>query len=252
MPRTTHLSAFFETIQAPVTLDFVTPVQDRAYQVQGNRFFFPERRTIIGQFVAGVALTIAQLDSATLLLNGRPNIYPPAGAAPNATMSALDWKGPNGVSVPGLEGLGLLMTIGGVANSAMYGALWHTGGTVATPPGEIRTVHATAASVGALGVWGTVSALTFDTTLSRGRYAVVGMAAVGANLLLGRLVFPNQVDCPGCLCADAFTEYQLPYFRNGSIGQWGTFDNYNPPQLEVLGYGTTTTQDVFLDLVQVG
>lgn len=251
MPRTSHLSAFFATMQAPQTVSVMAAVADQAYNTQNSRVFLPENRRLVAGFAGGVALTLAQLDSASLIQNGRPNIVPVDGDAAGGNLSAMMWSGDYGLTLPRLEQIGIMLTIVGVANSDMFGALWHTGGVNPAPISPVRTVHATAAATPAKGVWG-LSQLTFDTQLAVGKYNVVGMTMYGANTLFGRLVFPNQVDRPGCLSSTAFTNYLLPYFRYGSQGIWGTFDNYNPPQIEVLGTGVPTTQDVLLDLQQVG
>lgn len=246
------LSAFFTASLASAAADIVIPaVQDQCLATQNSRIFPPTNRLLLAAFGAGDNLTIARLDSATLLLNGRPLIYPLDSGVAGGNLPGFAFYGDRGITLPGLEQIGVLGSRAVATAAAAFAGLWHTERFVPAPPGPTKTIRCTSAITFAAGTW-TLGNLAFDTSLSNGTYAVVGMAAQGANALLSRLVFPQQVNRPGVIAVDAVAQYLLPTWRNGQSGLYGVFSNYNPPQVEFLGVGTGGTQEVYLDIVKVG
>lgn len=246
------LNAFYTAaLTASSTLAKVNAVVDQSCNVQNNSFQFPENRTMLGGWAAGTSLALAEMDSATLLLNGRPVVTPVNVVAPGGTLPGIEWPGERGYTLPGQELISMLASTDASGNADTYGAIMSTRGLKPIGGGPIRTVRATAACAGAKGSW-FLSPLTFDTYLSQGKYALVGAVASGANLALTRFVFPNQIDRPGMVCSALVTGYVTDYFRFGKIGVWGTFDNYNPPQVECLGFGTLAAQIIYLDLMKIG
>lgn len=246
------VSAFYGNDVASAAADTVlSAVQDQCFPTQNSRIFPPTNRQLLAGFGGGVSLTLAKLDSASLNLNGRPMIYPLDSSQAGGNLPGYIFFGERGLTLPGLEQIGVLVSRAVAAAADVYAFLWHTQRYTMAPPGPTKTVRCTAAVVLAEGTW-TIGNLTFDAALSEGRYAIVGMAAQGTNLLSARLVFPNQIDRPGVLGVDAVSQYVLPNWRMGGSGLYGTFQNYNPPQVEMLGIGAGTTQDVYLDLVKVG
>lgn len=245
------LSAFYGNDVASGASDTVlAAVQDQAMPIQNSRIFPPKNRKLLAAFGGGASLTIAKLDSASLMLNGRPIIYPlDSGTAGGSLPGFIDF-GNYGITLPGLEQIGVLVSRAVAAAADVFAFLWHTANFTPAPQGPCKTIRCTSSVVFAEGTW-TLGTLSFDTALSEGQYAVIGMAAQGANLLAARLVYPNMIDRPGCLAVTAVSEYVLPKWRMGASGLYGIFDNYNPPQVEMLGTGVGTTQEVYLDIIKV-
>lgn len=245
------LNAFYQAALAASSVEVIVPaVLDQSVNVQNSRFQFPADRTLLGGWAAGTSISLAELDSASLNINGRPVITPIDVAAPGGNLPGLEWYGPMGYTLPGLELIGMLASTDASGAADTYGGIWSTRGLKPVSGGRIRTIRCTATAAGAKGSW-FISPLTFITALSAGKYTVVGMNVVGANAALARLVWPNSTERPGCPAVSVVSSYVLDYFRGGKIGEWGTFDNYNPPQIEVLGFGTIATQTVYLDLIKV-
>lgn len=246
------LNAFYQAaLAASSTLVKVPAVLDQAVQTPSSSFQFGQDRTFLGGWAAGTSLSLAELDSATLLLNGRPVITPIAVAAPGGNLPGIEWPGMRGYTMPGLELISLLASTDASGAADTFGGIFSARTLDPIAGGPIRTIRCTATCAGAKGSW-FLSNLTFDTYLSQGKWMVVGMNVVGANLALARLVFPNQVERPGVIAVSGVANYVQDYFRFGKLGSWGIFDNYNPPQLEGLGFGTIATQQIYLDLIKVG
>lgn len=245
------LSAFYgNDVASGVSDTVLAAVQDQALATQNSRIFPPMNRQLLAAFAGGTSLTIARLDSASLLLNGRPIIYPLDSGTAGGSLPGYIFYGDRGITLPGLEQIGVLVSRAVAAAADTYAFLWHTPRFVPAPGGPTKTIRCTSSVVFAEGTW-TIGNLTFDTALSEGRYAVVGMAAQGTNMLAARLVFPQQVERPGVLGVDAVSQYVYPTWRMGNSGLYGVFQNYNPPQVEMLGVGVGTTQEVYLDLIKV-
>ena len=136
------------------------------------------------------------------------------------------------------------------AEQAVIGLFCKTMGAKPAPRGPSFTVRCTAANTTGNLLWGEAS-LVFVQGLPPGRYAVIGMACVGTNLLLARLRFPNQGPMPGCIAQQANGDIPWPDFRMGNNGLFGEFEHTAPPLLQVFGVGAPTTQEVFLDLVKI-
>lgn len=113
--------------------------------------------------------------------------------------------------------------------------------------GPIYAVRATGQNVGAAGVW-TTSTLTFDDELPVGRWSIVGLRVIAATGIFARFVFVGGIWRPGApIVADADTP-DVPDFRKGMLGVWGTFHTNQPPQLEILD-AAGGVPDVILDVI---
>ncbi len=116
--------------------------------------------------------------------------------------------------------------------------------------GAIRTVRANITLAQVAGQW-TFSALDFIDELPIGRYSVVGGCVIAAGAVAWRLSFPGAWARPGGICAQVDDQVGLEIFRAGWLGAWGTFDQANPPNVEMLGSAAagSATYEVLLDLI---
>lgn len=243
------LSVFSSSIAGSASNALISAIPDNVVTTQNNRIVPPVDRYVIAAIGGGTDMTMLFMDSPTLSQNGRPSIYPIDNGTFGGNLTPIMYSGKNGLSLPGREQVGLLSTNANVGAQTHFGALWHCERFREAPPGPYKTVQMTVTGSGGNLVW---SLLTPQLTagLKRGRYRCVGMAAQGTNLLFGRLVFPQQVDRPGCLCTADATTYQMDYFRNGNSGVFGDFDNDNLPQFEGFGNGALAgTIIIYMDII---
>lgn len=127
------------------------------------------------------------------------------------------------------------------------------------PRGEQRlTLRATAAVAGVAQSWSLLGPLAFESNIRGGIYAVVGCQMFDAGTLAGRLVFNRMPlyqgrKCrPGFLSTEALGNTLNPVFMGG-LGEWGRFDTFEPPQLQIYANATAASaQELWLDCVYLG
>jgi hypothetical protein len=111
-----------------------------------------------------------------------------------------------------------------------------------------------------IGAWGPLSQITLTNPLKGGTYQVLGVQLVAAHALCFRITFvrpPTNASGrplrPGAMVENAFGN--IPLAKGlGWMGPYGSFNNFELPQIEV--YGTTTetsaTYTGFMDLIYTG
>lgn len=126
-----------------------------------------------------------------------------------------------------------------------------------TPQGECYVGRATTSFTPTVVVWSS-GVVTLDDTLQVGRYSIIGMRVVSANTVVGRLIFPGaplagalpQIR-PGVIASGTDTFQGYAMFRFGYLGEFGQFESFAVPQLEVFQTTATANPEVFFDLVNV-
>lgn len=125
------------------------------------------------------------------------------------------------------------------------------------------TLRATASIVGAVGAWSTFSAITMQTQMREGVYAVNGITAFdGAatptqialrmNFPSGKFAYGQFKMFPGCLIQSPFTAVPLQKGIN-FMGEWGRFSSFNLPTVQALAVAAgTRTITLDLDLSYLG
>lgn len=141
-------------------------------------------------------------------------------------------------------------SVGTIANKYYAGA-WFGDGNKSKSQGQQYAVFFTAAIVAVANAW-TAGVIALNTTLPAGKYAVVGMDIFGTNLAFARLVFPRQQWRPGVVAGQNAAFINAPCFRDGDLGDFGTFESYAQPQLDIFAVGANSAQTGILDLVKIG
>lgn len=127
------------------------------------------------------------------------------------------------------------------------------------PAGRFFTVHGTGSTTLTSGAFTSV-ALTFDQAIPRGLYAVVGARAYSAHALYFRLAPAMEpLWRPGGIAVQAYDQMDPPgqrgFIYDGQVvapwGQWMTFFQNVPPQLDMFATSGDTAEEVWLDLIQV-
>jgi len=255
----------FSKSTANTTLLPISVVPDDHVTYSGNDLTVPELNRVIMALAIGQGLTRAQLESPSLRRIFQPDIFPlhPYADLPNA--QAVNEGGSSTYTVP--AGLGFMdihdtpfilepteILNAKVQNgSTAYQAtvfLWLADDIPKPVKGNIFTIKATASITGSAYAWKS-GPLSFEQSLPAGRYAVVGMAYKGAGALAGRLIFTGYPWRPGCLGVKTSEANRPIIFRYGNLGIWGEFEHNQPPKLEVMVTGSESSQEVWLDLIQI-
>jgi hypothetical protein len=125
------------------------------------------------------------------------------------------------------------------------------------PQGDMYTLRATTSFTPTANAWSISGAITFDDTLMGGQYSIIGLEMYNTGGVAARLVFPGppiagmiaQVR-PGVIMPTANGSEHVRYHRYGFLGEYGRFESFAPPQVEVLQTGATTNPDVYMDVIQ--
>lgn len=245
-----HLTAFNASIVNGASLLALAAISDPAFNIRNNKIIVPEDRRILAMYAQQDTHQIAALDSASLQLGGRPIISPAVNAVIMPTLAAVDHQGEGGPMMIANEDVGVVVSRGGAGAAISTVLIWHTKRYVPWAGGKSRTVRGASNAITVVaGAW-TLGQISLDSSLAVGRYKVVGMRVIGTTLIAARLVIVNCPERPGCLGDILIGNFQLPGFRDGQMGEWGTFDHLNIPQIEVLSNTAgATTYEVHLDLV---
>lgn len=172
-------------------------------------------------------------------------------------VNALVWGSPpemtvkprNPVQLVPTEGLEVYLRNDPAAAERQYALVLLSDGPVDPVEGPIFSVRGTTAISLSAGLW-VNGAITFTQTLPAGKYRIVGMRALGTNLVAARLVFVGGLYRPGVPAINAVGDLDNPFFRNGVLGDWGDFDALTPPTIDALGV-TDTTQTYIFDIQKI-
>ena len=206
-------------------------------------------RALLG-YVRGVNVTAARLNSPNLRAVGPPQLWPIDTAASPPNLPPLIRYRACGPVIPPFDPFVVEVTTA-VAVAADAQAVFLFGDKVPEPDTRpSRTILANATITQVNNVW-VAGQMTLPQTLPAGRYAIVGLAVFGAGLLAARLIFPTQMERPGVLAQQLFSEYDDSDYRYGQFGVIGEFTNIQLPALEVFGFAAGAAQTIYLDIVQL-
>src|SRR5260370_9880652 len=140
------------------------------------------------------------------------------------------------------------------AVQGQWGLVWFSDKELVPVVGEIFTARATGATALVVGLWQNMP-IVFAEALPRGRYQVVGFRAQSANMVAARLVFVGGtgggVWRPGVMATNTDRHLENPMFRWGQMGEFGQFEDTDPPTVDALGNAADAAQVYYLDLIQV-
>lgn len=246
-----HTVAFFGSQGAGALNDDLPALQDAWLTIQNNHFILPEQMKVLMAYGLGATITNARLNTPSFRLVSLPSVQPvEVGAAVPSLPHLAEYRDHEPV-VPPIDEFAFETSNGAGAPENHWALVWlQFGNNINSTPGPVFTVRATGTITAVANTW-TQGAITLDQTLPAGRYDVVGMSVVGANLVAARLVLPRYKHRPGCLARVAVANDDWNRWRMGRIGRFGDFDSYAQPQLDILANGANTAQTVFLDLVKM-
>ena len=229
------------------TLLPLTAVPDPHVTTSVNDITVPELNHIVAALMFGTAPTQGQIQAPSLRRVFLEDI--PAFIATEVCTGAVDVivdKKDNPLELEISEKLNVYS----IHTTDGWCLIWLADGPVEPISGDIRTIKCTTGHTSAADVWENV-ALTLTQTLPAGRYAVVGMHVHGTALLAARLVFVGGTWRPGVPANAVAGDPGIPMFRNGQFGSFGEFEFDQPPTVDLIGTGVTSTEEIYLDLIQV-
>ncbi len=119
------------------------------------------------------------------------------------------------------------------------------------PAGTPITMRGTSVTAAVTNAWTTL-AVTWSDNLPQGKYAVVGLTVQSTNAIAARCNFPDQEERPGSVSIGALTDKQLAMFTKGGLGEWGQFNSFAMPDIQVLANVADAAHVVYLDIVKIG
>lgn len=245
-----HVLAYTALAAAGGTNTDIPGVFDGYASLQNGHYLLPQDMWISGAYAQGATITGAQVNAPTLRQITLPQIQPLNVATAPGTLAPISINPPGQFQVRANDELAFNTSNGAGAPERHIAGLWLHDRNLNIPQGQIITIVGTGVITAGNLTWG-AGAFTLTTGLPIGRYSVVGMDVVGANLIFARLVFPNGGVKPGCLARQAMNITPQDVFRFGHMGEWGQFDSTAMPGIELFGSAAPTTQTIFLDIVKV-
>jgi hypothetical protein len=248
-----QLSGFYESVDQGAAAADIAAIQDDTLYTSGDILRVPPAiSNLVGTVALSAATTVtsAQVQTPSLRTLANYDVSAFINAAVFGTPPVIDWFQNNVMPLVGNESMTFNTNTDHASAIAIYGLVWLSDGNLSPVDGEIFTVRCTGAASLSAGSW-VASNLTFTQDLPFGEYQVVGMRAVGTNLVAARLIFPGGSWRPGVPAVNAISDEDFHHLRNGMTGVWDTFDYNQPPTLECLGV-TDSAQTIFLDLIKVG
>ena len=248
---TFHLGGYFQDVDQAAAAADINAMPDLAVTVSGKFIRCPQQLAfLLGAACITIATTFtrARVESPQVRRLANYDILPVNRIATPEADPCISWQGENPLSLVPDEDISFNTNTDHAAAIEIYGLIWLGDGTLSPANGEIFTVRATAAITQVDGLW-TAGALTFSQDLPAGTYDVVGMRVQAAGLVAARLAFVGGGFHPGVLAAITPAAQDVPQFRHGRMGVWGTFTHRNPPQIEVVGI-TSSAQEVYIDLIK--
>lgn len=247
-----HLCAFFASLTNGSTNAAVAAVQDNwLTRTVASTFTLPRPMKVRLAYAAGVSLLRTRINTPSFRYVGLPYVGPINLTLAIPSPPNIYDLGDNGPTIPTVDDLVIENSLGGAAPENEFGLIWLQDRMVSSPGQAEYRIRYTATITGVAGSW-VAGTMTPDQTLPNGRYAVIGMDAIGTNLAAARLIFAGGGPRPGCLGRNAVGSIQVPVFTSGQLGVYGSFDSIAQPNLEVFAIGANTAQEIYLDLIRIG
>jgi len=250
------LIGWYESQDTSGSLTAVAGISDPHVRVSGDDIIVPTIEgqaysRLLGVYAAGTGITRAQLRSPSLrrLANLEVNPLNRGGLEPLSPVPIM-WMGDRPVSLETEEALNAYVAEDTTGAEAEVVLAWLGTGPMEPVEGNIFSVRVTSSTTLSAGAW-TNGSLTFDQTLPKGRYAIVGAIFRSTGLVAFRFVGVGISYRPGGLGGDAVTDLGAPGQRWGGWGVWLEFEHNTPPTVDFLSASADTSETGELDLIKI-
>ncbi len=232
-----HTVAFVESIGS-ATLTAIQPAADGVFRVLDKGIIPEVDGVLIAAVAGGTLLSQAQVVAPSMDITPA-NVHP---------LNTFPWPSTTGAmfnhsSAPrllGQEAFIVRVRNAGAANTAVV--VWVCSQIDPVPPGESFLLEFTATPTLVSVTW-VATKLTFTVPfLPAGRYHILGMEAHATNgeddHVAARLLIAGQKLRPGTIVTTNPRQLPPPFLMDGSMGDWGSFDQKTPPKIEVIGFAS--------------
>lgn len=245
------LGLFFESTYN-ATLDNIAALSDTKYFVTGDDFRVPQDyNKVVGVYAVGASMTRARLSSPSLLKKAPYEIMPLDQSAEPASRPPFVDLSKNPIQLTTAEALNALTTNTATGGDDQTVMVWLANESIRPVENqEVFTVRATGTTTAVADTW-TNGAMTLDSDLDPGTYALVGAKAFGATMIACRFIFTKDDARPGVIASDAITDIDEEMFRHGRLGEFGRFEHDTPMRFEIYCAAADTAQTFDLDIVRV-
>lgn len=247
-----HLAAYTALVgTAAVDADLSLANDQMIPSNSGGQAILPWDAQVYAAWAIGATITRAKIVAPSLRQITYPYITPFDVGTAVPDLPALDlFNDGYRPKVMKNEALNIQTTNTAGAPERHQGFLWLCPRYDPAPPGVLTTVRLTSTVTGSANQWDS-GVMTPTETLPFGRYAVVGMRVVGANIMAGRLIPTDGGIRPGVLASVSASNDDRSYWRGGAFGKFLEFEQTSLPQVELYKTAAGTTQEVFLDIIKL-
>lgn len=246
-----HLACYKGAVGANASNFDLPAVNDSVLTLSNGHYILTQPARVKIAYAQAPSLTLARINTPKLRATSLPYIEPiRVGALPGNLPPAALYEN-NQLNLDPIDEIALEVSndLSSSTEVTIAGLFLEMSNTP-IPSGPSFTIRATSSFAATNGAW-TSGAITFDQVLPAGRYAVIGLRVVGANLVFGRLIFPGGQYRPGTICSDDVTESDGNLVRQGNCGLLGEFDSVAQPQIEIFSNGANSAQTVFMDIIRI-
>jgi hypothetical protein len=247
-----HMFGWYDTQAGAVTNNAMATITDPILTTSTTYFLMPSSAQLWAMYAFGADLTRARLNTPSLRYVGLPSVYP-INIAANPPSPLNGWRLYNNpIPLPKVDTVTCESTTSAADTDAVMAIASFTSFRP-SPGGKVYRVRGTAAITGVAGTW-VNGAITMDQTLPQGVYSIVGMICYAPTCIGARLAFPGSGWRPGVIPINARSGNPDPCFTDGTVGEYGRFENANIPNLDICVAfgGSSATQEVFLDVIRLG
>lgn len=224
---------------------------DSVLLIQNGHFVPPQDMPLIFGGTASANMSRGRISTPSLLTLTTPFIRPVSAAASWGMPPRINDLFMTPLTLKKLEEITLLTFHGGAGAEQVWGILGLEVRRTPPPGGQVYTLRGISTTAAVANTW-TQIAMTWQNNLPVGTYAVVGGTHQSANGIAFRLISPPDIWRPGGISITALGNETDEMFRNGYMGEWIRFQNYQFPNIEVVAGGADAAHEVYLDLVKVG
>jgi hypothetical protein len=207
-------------------------------------------------YALGLTVTRMRINTPKFRPFARPLIRPIEGAALPSLRPQISENWRNTVAFNAVEGIQVLRTnTTGVAERD-FALLTVGDGNRNVLQVDEYCMRFTTVFAPVVNVWTISGAIAFDDPLTAGQYAINGFEIGSAGAVATRLVFPGPQAGnplpqarPGVVATTSLVTQGTRYFRHGYLGEFGRFESFQPPQIEMLNTAATANPEGYLDIV---
>lgn len=245
-----HLAAYTVAIGTTANTD-ITALTDDILPITNGHFIPPNDYDLIAACVMSPTLTRARLNSGTIRQINPTYIRPITAAAVPGTNPGVMNLRRDPFRVKGQEELALEATSGVAMTERLTGLIWLERRFEAVPVGDVYIIRASSTTAAVANAWTTI-ALTFETGLPAGRYAIIDSDCQSTNAIAHRFMLDNQFERPGNMSITAVANRKADILTAQMLGKYGEFSTYSLPRCQVLCNSADNAHDLYISVVKIG